>query len=439
MTQTDEAPRPDVTDMVAVHAVFRDTLGAAPALIDGASDGDAARAALVANYYDNILHFLEVHHEAEEKLVFPLLRQRCPADGPLVDQLEAEHVEALALLQQAQRAVTAWQAGDGDAAPAEPGTPSSPCGRSWSGISTPRRPRCCRCAGAYLSPRGVGASLATRWPSYRGDKVWLILGLIRERMNDEQRAAMLEHMPPPAQEMWTGFGEQAFKELSAEVEVPVVSHARGTRLDGRGYRRPTWADGAATAGRSVAADDADEDSTSADAFADARRPGVRRRGSGPVTERGGRRRRRGGLDKVTAHLVGGEQRPEQQEMCRAVAEALVTRTHLAVQAGTGTGKSLAYLVPAALSGQKVVVATATKALQDQLAEKDLPQVEAGLGCRSRWTSPCSRDAATTSAGNAWPRWGREGSRASCGVPRGGAGGRAGGGDGASRRRGRSQR
>ena len=49
-------------------------------------------------------------------------------------------------------------------------------------------------------------------------------------------------------------------------------------------------------------------------------------------------------------MSGGEHRPEQQEMCRAVAEALVTRTHLVVQAGTGTGKSLAYLVPAALSG-----------------------------------------------------------------------------------------
>ncbi len=66
-------------------------------------------------------------------------------------------------------------------------------------------------------------------------------------------------------------------------------------------------------------------------------------------------------------------------MCRAVAEALVTQTHLVVQAGTGTGKSLAYLVPAALSGKKVVVATATKALQDQLADKDLPLVESGLG------------------------------------------------------------
>jgi ATP-dependent DNA helicase DinG len=86
-----------------------------------------------------------------------------------------------------------------------------------------------------------------------------------------------------------------------------------------------------------------------------------------------------GLDKITAQMSGGEHRPEQQEMCRAVAEALVTGTHLIVQAGTGTGKSLAYLVPAALSGKKVVVATATKALQDQLAQKDLPLVEAGLG------------------------------------------------------------
>ena len=52
--------------------------------------------------------------------------------------------------------------------------------------------------------------------------------------------------------------------------------------------------------------------------------------------------------------------------------------HLVVQAGTGTGKSLAYLIPAALSGQRVVVATATKALQDQLATKDLPLVAGAI-------------------------------------------------------------
>ena len=83
------------------------------------------------------------------------------------------------------------------------------------------------------------------------------------------------------------------------------------------------------------------------------------------------------LDAITADLAGGgESRDGQREMVRAVASSMSRRRHLVVEAGTGVGKSLAYLVPAALSGQRVVVATATKNLQDQLATKDAPQVAA---------------------------------------------------------------
>ncbi|HEX3426620.1 MAG TPA: ATP-dependent DNA helicase [Acidimicrobiales bacterium] len=79
------------------------------------------------------------------------------------------------------------------------------------------------------------------------------------------------------------------------------------------------------------------------------------------------------LDHVVGALPGGgDSRPGQRRMAAAVAEAIEQRRHLIVQAQTGTGKSLAYLVPALLSGSRVVVATATKALQDQLAKKDLP-------------------------------------------------------------------
>src|SRR5207302_9892287 len=67
-----------------------------------------------------------------------------------------------------------------------------------------------------------------------------------------------------------------------------------------------------------------------------------------------------------------------------VANAISARRHLVVQAGTGTGKSLGYLVPAILSGRRVVVATATKALQDQLAGKDLPFLSRHLGRRFRF-------------------------------------------------------
>jgi ATP-dependent DNA helicase DinG len=85
------------------------------------------------------------------------------------------------------------------------------------------------------------------------------------------------------------------------------------------------------------------------------------------------------LARVVSRLPGGaEARPGQVKMALAVAECLEEGRHLAVWAGTGTGKSLAYLVPAALSGKRVVIATATKALQDQLGEKDLPLVASAL-------------------------------------------------------------
>ncbi len=88
----------------------------------------------------------------------------------------------------------------------------------------------------------------------------------------------------------------------------------------------------------------------------------------------------GTLAAVAAGLPGGgESRQGQQDMAEAVARSVGERRHLVVQAGTGTGKSLAYLIPAALSGDRVVVATATKALQDQLAHNDLPLVAAAVG------------------------------------------------------------
>ncbi|MFF2718181.1 ATP-dependent DNA helicase [Streptomyces sp. NPDC058011] len=79
---------------------------------------------------------------------------------------------------------------------------------------------------------------------------------------------------------------------------------------------------------------------------------------------------------VTA--VGGTERPGQAAMAEAVAEAVDDQAHLLVQAGTGTGKSLGYLVPALAHGERVVVATATLALQRQLVERDLPRTVEAL-------------------------------------------------------------
>jgi Rad3-related DNA helicase len=66
-------------------------------------------------------------------------------------------------------------------------------------------------------------------------------------------------------------------------------------------------------------------------------------------------------------------------MVEAVSRAVEARRHLIVQAGTGTGKSLAYLLPTILAGTRVVVSTATKALQEQLVNKDLPFLADHIG------------------------------------------------------------
>ena len=80
--------------------------------------------------------------------------------------------------------------------------------------------------------------------------------------------------------------------------------------------------------------------------------------------------------------IGGAERPGQVTMAEAVRQAIETGEHLAVQAGTGTGKSLAYLVPAVrhalTTGNTVVVATATIALQRQLIDRDLPRLSTAL-------------------------------------------------------------
>ena len=67
-----------------------------------------------------------------------------------------------------------------------------------------------------------------------------------------------------------------------------------------------------------------------------------------------------------------EYRPGQLEMAKAVEKAFNERRHLIVEAGTGTGKTLAYLLPALRTGRRVIISTGTKALQDQLYFRDIP-------------------------------------------------------------------
>jgi ATP-dependent DNA helicase DinG len=87
-----------------------------------------------------------------------------------------------------------------------------------------------------------------------------------------------------------------------------------------------------------------------------------------------------GIDLLRAHVdrYQGEHRPQQEQMVEAVADAIKSKHPLIVQAGTGTGKSLAYLFPLAASGCRGVIATATNQLSEQLMRYDLPKIQDSL-------------------------------------------------------------
>ena len=90
----------------------------------------------------------------------------------------------------------------------------------------------------------------------------------------------------------------------------------------------------------------------------------------------------GGL--LASVLAGYENRPSQQELSERIEETLRDGGVLLAEAGTGTGKTLAYLLPAIELGRRVVVSTGTKNLQEQLINKDIPLLAAALGRDLRW-------------------------------------------------------
>jgi ATP-dependent DNA helicase DinG len=86
-----------------------------------------------------------------------------------------------------------------------------------------------------------------------------------------------------------------------------------------------------------------------------------------------------GLAHLASVLPGFEARPGQRQMTAAVAHALATGTDLVVEAGTGTGKTLAYLVPVLQQGKRALLSTATRQLQTQIVEHDLPLAQRAAG------------------------------------------------------------
>jgi iron-sulfur cluster repair protein YtfE (RIC family) len=216
-----DAARTNTADMYAVHGAFRTVLPEGQALVDAAGD-DPGRASSVANFYDNVLDFLHVHHTGEDELIWPRLLERCPAEAAEVQRIAAQHDEVTELLAEARSRLAAWAqsnaASDGRAA-----------GESLAALEAALRPhleeeeqRILPLCSEHMSAEEWAQLPVHGFSHFAGDKPWVILGLIMDQLTDDQRAEMLAHMPPPARDMWEGFGSAAYAELKASLRAGVT-------------------------------------------------------------------------------------------------------------------------------------------------------------------------------------------------------------------------
>ena len=206
-------PRPNTRDMLAIHQIFRDAFGCAPQLVGSVCNDRADRVETVAAYYANVLALLRTHHEGEDELIWPKLMERAPEQGELVARMEAAHERLAQALADAESRLAEWVA-----------TPDIDRGAS---LAASLAMLGVLCADHFdeeerrILPLAEEFCTVEEWAelpghamrTFAGDRLWLIIGLVREQMPAAARAKQLEMMPPPVRDMWLGGGADRFQDF----------------------------------------------------------------------------------------------------------------------------------------------------------------------------------------------------------------------------------
>jgi len=206
----------DVSDMYAVHRALLGALDAAPEGIAKAGP-DSERVEVIGSFLENAIEFLHVHHSGEDELIYPVLEQRCAESRSVLERINDQHKLLDAPMEAGRSAIAAWRA-----------APSADNAQvvidAIASIVEPLRPHLAEeetvmlpLATKWISPEEWGSQAGHNMMSFRADKPWLMLGLVREQLDQEHRDGMLAGMPPEMRTMWTEQMEPAFNAFIADV------------------------------------------------------------------------------------------------------------------------------------------------------------------------------------------------------------------------------
>jgi hypothetical protein len=219
MAQTAELPLADTTEMASVHRVFRGALDSVPQLV-GPAAGDGERADLVGSYYANVLRLLHVHHEGEDELLTPLLLERGSADETAeISRIAAQHAGVRGDIEQAEVRIGEFRADPTVDNAAALASSLAALNASLIAHLDEEENVAMPIAAKYVNVVEWGQLPAHGLQHFDGDKLWLILGLLRKEMTDAQRANMDAHMPPPVAQFWTQTGEALYTQYVSALGI----------------------------------------------------------------------------------------------------------------------------------------------------------------------------------------------------------------------------
>ncbi len=204
------------SDMIAVHRALVEALEAAPDLVGGAGD-DGERVEVIASYYENVLEFLHVHHTGEDELIYPILEERCAEHKEVLKEIDAQHSLLNDPMNEARMAIATWRASPsvegGHEVISLIGTIDAVLRPHLDDEETTVLP----IASAWISQDEWARLPGHALQSFSADKPWLALGLVRERLTEEQKDQMLSGMPQQLQTVWTEQWEPAFTAFITRV------------------------------------------------------------------------------------------------------------------------------------------------------------------------------------------------------------------------------
>jgi hemerythrin-like domain-containing protein len=202
--------------MYAIHKALLGALDAAPGYIAEAGP-DAARIEVIGSFYENVIEFLHVHHSSEDEVLYPFIEERCPEGRSVVERINDQHKMLYGPMDAGRSANAAWRAAPSvDNAQAVIDAIGSIAGALRPHL-TDEESVVLPIATKWISPEEWGSMASHSMMSFRADKPWLMIGLVREQLDQEHRDGMLAGMPPEMRTMWNEQMEPAFNTFMAEV------------------------------------------------------------------------------------------------------------------------------------------------------------------------------------------------------------------------------